>query len=531
MPTIECCVEKVEPVAPDVEGAQLLARFKADPSLLAIPVVDQDRPLGLITRDAFLMTLAGPFGHSLCRARRAVDLMDSEAPIFDAGLTLESLPASILEGSADALLAAFIVTRGGRYVGVGPGLGLVRANNARLRVDVVAAKAELARVTDDCEIRRTAAEAKSDYLQRLGRGLRTPLNGVGAVAEMLSRQPIGDSAQAHVQTIIESADATLRILQDAIDLARAEAGDLPITAEPCALRPLVDDLQAELVGKARAADVSLMLSYEGDTELAARIDGERLKQVLRALIVNAVDHARHGLVEASLSAACRQDTVTLKVQVRDDGGETDRTDLAFETAPNEAGLGLAICRRIVDALGGVLKVSRNRGRGATFGFALKAPRAVIVDADTTGNVASLPEVELAASPHVLIVDDNATNRVVAQALCEMFGCTCETAEDGLQALEAVRSRHFDVVLMDIKMPRMDGVEATAAIRALAAPAGQTPIIALTANADPDDARRYLEVGMAAVVEKPIKPERLRLAMNTALVASEPGVETQVTKVA
>ena len=120
------------------------------------------------------------------------------------------------------------------------------------------------------------------------------------------------------------------------------------------------------------------------------------------------------------------------------------------------------------------------------------------------------------TPHILIVDDNATNRVVAQALCEMFGCTSETAEDGVEALEAVQERAFDLVLMDIKMPRMDGVQATQAIRALDGPASAIPIVALTANADPDDARKYLATGMAAVVEKPIKPERLRMAMNAAL---------------
>ena len=114
------------------------------------------------------------------------------------------------------------------------------------------------------------------------------------------------------------------------------------------------------------------------------------------------------------------------------------------------------------------------------------------------------------------MDDNATNRVVAQALCEMFGCTSETAEDGVEAVECVKERRFDLVLMDIKMPRMDGVQATEAIRALPGPERSIPIVALTANADPEDAKRYLAIGMAAVVEKPIKPERLRMAMNAAL---------------
>ncbi|MCR5873008.1 response regulator [Phenylobacterium sp. J426] len=118
-----------------------------------------------------------------------------------------------------------------------------------------------------------------------------------------------------------------------------------------------------------------------------------------------------------------------------------------------------------------------------------------------------------------MVDDNATNRMVAQSLVEMFDCTSEAAEDGAEAVDAVRSGRFDLVLMDIKMPRMDGVEATRAIRSLPAPAGAIPVIALTANADPEDAAGYIAAGMNAVVEKPMKPEQLLAALQAALGAS------------
>jgi CheY-like chemotaxis protein len=121
---------------------------------------------------------------------------------------------------------------------------------------------------------------------------------------------------------------------------------------------------------------------------------------------------------------------------------------------------------------------------------------------------------------VLIVDDNATNRIVARTLVEMFGCTCELAEDGVEAVEALSRGAFDAVLMDIRMPRLDGVAATRAIRALPAPACFTPVIALTANADPEDARAYLAAGMRSVVEKPIKPERLLLALSDAIGGRE-----------
>jgi CheY-like chemotaxis protein len=128
------------------------------------------------------------------------------------------------------------------------------------------------------------------------------------------------------------------------------------------------------------------------------------------------------------------------------------------------------------------------------------------------------------APHVLVVDDNAINRKVAEALCEMFNCTSECAQDGFEAVEAARSGRFDLILMDIKMPGMDGVTAAKAIRGLDGPVGQTPIVALTANVDLDDAGVYLAAGMCCVVEKPIKPDRLQQAIHIALEARAAGLD-------
>ena len=129
--------------------------------------------------------------------------------------------------------------------------------------------------------------------------------------------------------------------------------------------------------------------------------------------------------------------------------------------------------------------------------------------------------------HVLVVDDNATNRMVAQTLCRIFGASTETASDGAEAVEMVRDGAFDLVLMDIRMPRMDGVEATRAIRALPGPAASTPVVALTANVEPEAARSYLAAGMRAVVEKPIQSERLLAAMREALEAGAAGQGVRV----
>ena len=525
MPTIEVLTERAEPVLPTASAADVFARFQREPDTLVIPVVEDGRPVGLIERNAFLLKIAGPFGHALCANRAISHVMDPEPAVVDAGVLIDAFCDILLKGGPGALMRGFIVTHAGRYHGVGTAVSLLQAVNDQQR----AQNAELAEQTRALSDSRTqalaSARAKSQFLAIMSHELRTPMNGVLAVAELLRRQPLNDAAHAHVRTIVESSETLLRILQDALDLSRAEAGELEMNAAPTALRTMMDDIEHMWAPRASQDDVRLMVGYEGDTELAADIDCVRIKQVFNNLIGNALKFARNGVVEASLKAWSEDGQVRMQARVRDDGPGIDhgRVDAIFEpfvhgSGPDGAGLGLSICRQIVDGMNGRIWAENNAGRGATFAFDVSAPRSAPV-VDNGSNVSALADLELQSNPHILIVDDNATNRVVAQALCEMFGCSSETAEDGLEALEAVQARPFDLILMDIKMPRMDGVQATQAIRALRGPESAIPIVALTANADPDDAKHYLSIGMAAVVEKPIKPERLRMAMNMAL--SEP----------
>jgi CheY-like chemotaxis protein len=167
-----------------------------------------------------------------------------------------------------------------------------------------------------------------------------------------------------------------------------------------------------------------------------------------------------------------------------------------------------LANSVLGRMGGVLRKESSAGASDTVSFEIvlaHVPDEVSAPADAQGRAA-----------HILVVDDNATNRMVAQSLVEMFDCTSETAEDGEEAVETARSGRFDLILMDIRMPRMDGIAATRAIRALSGPAGAVPIIALTANADPEDAAGYLAAGMNGVVEKPMKPEHLLAALQDAL---------------
>jgi len=522
MPTIEDLTERAEAVSPQTLGSEVFARFESDPDTLVIAVVDGRRPVGLIERRDFLLKIAQPFGHALYAGRPVTCVMDSEPAIVEAGVAIDTVCDALMKGGPGELMRGFIVTRNGRYHGVGTGVSLLRAVNESQRLQNADLSDQVRELNDTRTQALMSARAKSQFLTIMSHELRTPMNGVLAVAELLRRQPLNAQAHAHVTTIVESSETLLRILQDALDLSRAEAGELELQVEPTPLRSLMDDIQTMWAPRASQDNVTLMISYEGDTELAAIVDSARLKQVFNNLIGNALKFARNGVVEASLKAVAAGDRITLEARIRDDGPgvDADRVDQIFEpfvhgSAQDGAGLGLSICRQVIRRMGGRIWAENNPGRGATFAFDLEVDR-TRVEARAASNVQAMAELEMSSSPHVLIVDDNATNRVVAQALCEMFGCTSETAEDGAEALEAVQERQFDLVLMDIKMPRMDGVQATRAIRALDGPARAVPIVALTANADPDDARKYLACGMAAVVEKPIKPERLRMAMNTAL---------------
>ena len=236
---------------------------------------------------------------------------------------------------------------------------------------------------------------------------------------------------------------------------------------------------------------------------------------------------RRGGVAASLRARRQGAGVIIEGSVRDSGPAVPSDKLAriFEARVDPLeGMGMILCRRLIEAMNGTIRAENNVGAGSTISFDFMVAESEAAKDDPADQ-------HVARTAHVLVVDDNATNRMVAEALCEMFDCTSESAEDGLEAVEAAKSGRFDLILMDIKMPRMDGVEATRTIRAMPGRPGAVPIIALTANADPDDAVAYIASGMSSVVEKPIKPEALLAAMNACLAGAESGAEGEAGRAA
>ena len=349
------------------------------------------------------------------------------------------------------------------------------------------------------------------FFERVTSEIHQQMEGVLALAERLARQPMGSDAQACIAGVAEAARTVRQILASSQDLKTAAAEGLTIDPQPKRAAALADEVQERWQARATDSGLTLLVSYDGDPDALVMIDAVRMHQVFDAFIAQALAGLRRGAVEATLKALPNGDVTRLEGRIRG-GAERPMGERALDLREIEAlfgletALGVALGRKIVETLGGQVRAEANVGAGETLVFEVDVPTAREAEPAEEG----LGHTERAA--HILVVDDNATNRMVAETLCEMFDCTSESATDGIEAVEAARTGRFDLILMDIKMPRMDGVTATREIRALAGEPGRVPIIALTANADPEDAAAYLKAGMNGVVEKPMKPENLLRAL-------------------
>lgn len=357
------------------------------------------------------------------------------------------------------------------------------------------------------------------FYERVTSEIHQQMEGVLALAERLARQPMGADAQACVAGVSEAARAVRQILVSSADLKDAASDGLSFDPQAKRAAELADDVQARWEERATDGGVTLLVSYDGDPDTLVMVDGGRMNQIFDAFIAQALAGVRRGAVEATLKAVTEGETTRLEGRIR---GSAERVmgDRALDIREIEAlfgletALGVALGGKIVEAMNGQVRSEANVGTGETLVFEVSVPTAH----EEAPPEETLGQTERAA--HILVVDDNATNRMVAETLCEMFDCTSESATDGVEAVEAARTGRFDLILMDIKMPRMDGVTATREIRALPGAPGRVPIIALTANADPEDAAAYLKAGMNGVVEKPMKPENLLRALQENLSGSD-----------
>jgi signal transduction histidine kinase/ActR/RegA family two-component response regulator len=530
--------EPTPPVLATTPGGAVYQRFEREPDVLALAVVDAaGRPVGIVERNTFFIRMAAEYGRALYAQRPISMLMNAEPLVVEGDVGLMVFTREVLAERPSQLLQGFIVVQEGRYAGIGSALSLLQATS-RANRDHALEMTKLAETLKAAQAQAQAAlNAKSKFLAVMSHEIRTPLNGVLTVADILSRRMEEKTLKPYVQTILDSGQTLLRLLTDALDFSRADAGQLELQQEPFCVSTLLEDVAGLWAAPAGEKALDFSVTYQGLPDLWALGDEVRIKQVFNNLIGNAVKFTDRGGVSVSLTAAWDGVYVRLEAEVADTGPGVDeeRLPLIFHPFVQEdagrakggTGLGLAICRELVERMDGAIQARHTPGGGLTVAFEttfFHVPGAADVKAPAEPAPQPVPR---SRRLHVLVADDNATNRLVAETLCDMYGCTSQSVADGAEAVDAVRSGAFDLVLMDIKMPLMNGLEAARRIRAMSGEVARVPIVALTANADPWDAAEYLEAGMDAVVEKPIKPDALLTAMNAALEGRAPRADESI----
>ena len=358
-----------------------------------------------------------------------------------------------------------------------------------------------------------AAEAKSQFLANMSHEIRTPMNGVLGILNLLNKETLSDEARRMVGEAEGCGQMLAQILNDVIDFSRIDAGRLELSPEPTDVAAVLDSVTELLRPQAEDKKLTLTTRIQGGDGWAM-IDPVRLRQGLFNLIGNAIKFTPDGRVEARLTIS--EDAAghkRLRFEVEDTGvgipasvqptlfQRFQQADGSTARRFGGSGLGLVITRALAEMMGGGVGFTSTEGEGSTFWLDVRAPAAERPNA-TEESLASLDGMK------ILVVEDNATNRLVATKILEGLGAQVVTAEDGVLGVEAVVATSFDLVLMDVQMPRMDGVEATRTIRALAAPAARTPIIGLTANVMLHQWQAYRDAGMDGVASKPISPRAL-----------------------
>jgi len=380
------------------------------------------------------------------------------------------------------------------------------------------------------EAAMVATRAKSQFLAVMSHEIRTPMNGILGMAHLLRRSSLDDEQKELVQTITDSGEALLTILNDILDLSRIESGKLVLESSNFNLCSLINDVLRLMSARLKEKQLSITVDLPPSPLPRLRGDAAHLRQVLLNLVGNAIKFTERGSITVSVQRL--EDTsagyVALELAIKDSGigiaterqaqlfAPFTQADAGIAQRFGGSGLGLAICKRLVEAMGGNIGVNSELGQGSTFWVRLNFAKAG--DEERCDEQDDM-EAELAPLPllKILVADDSDINRRVASALLRQEGHHVAEASNGLEAVGAVQRNKYDVVLMDLQMPEMNGLEATESIRGLVQDEhANVPIIALTANILKEEEERCFAAGMDGYLVKPFTPTGLKRELGRVL---------------